>query len=268
MSIDAKSVKELRERTQLAIMDCKKALQETNGDIEAAVAHLKKMGVMKADKKSSKTAAEGVCTFASNGARGVLVEVNCQTDFVGGGDEFKAFGQAVADLALEQSVNDVEALASLTMKDQATVDEMRLDLIARMGENIQIRRMTAMTAQGHLFGYSHGGKIVTLVDISADNQTLGKDLAMHVAASAPLALTVDNIPSDALEGESEESKEDLALLTQSFVKDPSFTVAQYLEQHETTLHAFHRVVLGEGIEKEEVDFAGEVMAQVKESKDV
>ena len=284
MGISLENIKALRERTQAPMLECKKALEACDGDVEKSIDHLKKQGQIKAEKKSDRSAYQGRAVLAGDAVRMTLLEVNCETDFVSGGDDFLVFSQSVADSILSSGADDVSVLLSHIAHDGISVDEMRKNLIAKIGENVQIRRFEDIQAVGHTYGYSHGGKIAAIVDISINDETLGKDLAMHVAASAPLAMTPDAVPEDVvkreeaivmeraqktgnpeamIKGSMKKFVNEMSLLEQSFIKDPSLTVKALLAEHNAQLHAFYRYEVGEGMAKEESNFVEEVMAQVK-----
>jgi len=289
MAVTAALVKELRERTGAGMMECKKALVETGGDIDAAIEHLRKSGLAQADKKASRVAAEGRIALAASGDghQAVMVEVNCETDFVAKDDSFNAFADAVALRALEESPADVDALLGATVGG-ATIEEKRQALIAKIGENIQVRRFVRVSSQGTLGAYVHGGKIGVLVDLSGGNGELARDLAMHVAAMSPEFVSVDDVPAEVMarekdilvaqaegsgkpreiiekmvEGRLRKHLATITLLGQSFVKDSDITVAQLLEQNGGRVNGFQRLAVGEGIEKRQENFADEVMQQVK-----
>lgn len=302
--ITAAMVKELREKSGAGMMDCKKALAETNGDMEAAVDWLRTKGLAAADKKSSRTAAEGLVGVAVAGTKGVAVEVNSQTDFVAKNEIFQGFVREVTSLALETS-DDVEALKGVSMAQGGTVSEVLVNNIATIGENQVLRRAKAVSvSQGAVIPYVHNaaapglGKIGVLVALESDAgvdvlEPLGKQIAMHVAAAFPLALSVDDLdpevvereaailreknaertvgkPADVVEkilnGPIEKFKKENALLTQAFVMDGKTPVADVIakagKDAGTTivLKDYVRFQLGEGIEKEESDFAAEVAA--------
>lgn len=293
MAISATLVKELRDRTGSGMMECKKALTETNGDIEAAIALMRTRGLAKADQKSGRTAAEGLIAVAvsDDGLQGTMVEVNCETDFVSGGDDFREFTQAVADKALAAGVDNVDALSELDLGDGKTVNEARLELVAKIGENIQVRRLARLqTESGQISSYLHGNRIGVMVALKAGNDELGRDLAMHIAASKPLCVTEQDVPADVIEKErgilvaqAEESgrpKEiiekmvegrlkkflsEMTLTGQPFVKEPDQTVGALLKSAGAKVAGFARFEVGEGIERKQENFADEVMAQVRGS---
>ena len=294
MTITAAMVKELRERTGSGMMECKKALQETNGDIEAAIEAMRKAGLAKASKKADRTAAEGkiIIKASDDGQCAVMVEVNCETDFVTKGDDFQAFAEQVADRILQERPADLQALLDMPYEKSSdkSIDTARQELIARIGENINVRRFDIVPAQGTLGHYSHGARIGVIVDLSGGDDTLARDIAMHIAASKPAAIDEDGVPAELLEQEKEvfaaQAREsgkpadiidkmvsgrirkflaEVTLLGQPFVKDPEQTVGKLLEQAGATVTAFSRFEVGEGIEKKTENFAEEVMAQVKRS---
>jgi elongation factor Ts len=292
MSISAAMVKELRERTGAGMMECKKALVEAAGDIESAIEAMRKSGQAKAAKKSGRVAAEGVVmvAIAPGAKRGVMVEINCETDFVAKDDNFAGFAAAVAKTALEGEVADAESLAEATLADgSGTVNAAREALIAKIGENVQVRRLVRFdSVEGSLASYRHGLRIGVVVDLVGGDETLGRDLAMHIAATNPLCLSSAEVPAETLQKEREifsaqalesgkpanivekmvEGRvrkffEEVTLLGQPFVKDPDTTVEKLLAQSGARVARFARVEVGEGIEKRNENFAEEVMAQVR-----
>lgn len=291
MAITAALVKELRERTGSGMMECKKALVETNGDIEQAIEHMRKKGLAKADKKADRVAAEGkiVASVSADGRKGVLLEVNCETDFVAGGDDFATFANQVAQLILDNEPADVDALLALPL-DGKDVNTVRQELVARIGENIQVRRFHTFNTDGSLHHYLHGARIGVMVDMQGGDEQLGRDIAMHVAASRPVCVDESGMPAEVLEKErailkaqAEESGKpaeivekmiegrikkflkETTLVGQPFVKDPDQSVSELLKQAGASVNGFARLEVGEGIEKEEGNFAEEVMAQVRGS---
>ncbi len=293
MAITAAMVKELRERTGAGMMECKKALVEAEGNLEAAVEAMRISGLAKADKKAGRVAAEGVVALAVDGAKAAMVEVNCETDFVSKGDDFAAFAQAVADLALASGETDVAALSAMESAayDGKTIELTRQEMIARIGENIQVRRAFVIeSASGAIGQYSHGGRIGVLVAVENGDADLGKDLAMHIAASRPSFVNNEDVDAETVErerrilmaeaadsGKPQEIIEkmvdgrirkffaEITLVGQPFVKDPEITVAKLLGDKGASVSGFMRFEVGEGIEKEEVDFATEVMQQAAAS---
>jgi elongation factor Ts len=288
MAITASLVKELRERTGAGMMECKKALTETDGDIEAAIENMRKSGQAKAAKKAGRTAADGVIVIARDGANLAMVEVNCETDFVAKDDNFKSFADAVADRVLNSDTADVEALMALPLHEgeDTTIEEARQALVSKIGENMNVRRLFRMPAQGAVHSYSHGVRIGVLVDLSGGDETLGRDLAMHIAATNPVCLSEAQMPADLLakereiaeaqaresgkpdniiekmvEGRMRKFLAESTLVGQPFVKDPDTTVGKLLQARGATVNAFARFEVGEGIEKKVEDFREEVMAQ-------
>jgi elongation factor Ts len=286
MNITADSVKQLRERTGAGMMECKKALVETKGDLDAAAELMRKSGLAKADKKATRVAAEGAVVIERSANRAVLVEVNCETDFVARGDEFQDFAKAVAQVALTKAPADLDALMASSGAD-GTLEERRRALIAKIGENISVRRFTAVNSPGPLGTYVHGGRIGTLVALKGGDEPLARDLAMHIAAVNPAYIDANGVPAAVLEKErailAEQTKgenkppeiiakmvegrlrkylAEITLLGQSFVKDPDTTVEKLLKRSGASVVEFVRYEVGAGIEKKKDDFVGEVMAQV------
>lgn len=288
-AVSAAMVKELRERTGLGMMECKKALVEAGGDIEKAIDDLRKSGQAKAAKKAGRTAAEGAIglAVAADGKRAIMVEVNSETDFVARDDNFLGFVAKVADAVLASGETDAGKIAELPV-DGGTVETTRQALVQKIGENIQVRRGASLSADGVIGAYVHGGKIGVLVALKGGNAELGKDIAMHIAATSPMVVRGEDMPADVLEKEKEiiRAQPDMAgkpaeivekmlvgriskflkevsLNDQPFVKNPDVTVGKLAKDAGAEVVSFIRLVVGEGIEKEEVDFAAEVMAQVK-----
>jgi elongation factor Ts len=293
MAITASMVKELRTRTGAGMMECKNALTETGGDMDAAIEVLRKKGAAKADKKAGRIAAEGVVISAlsDDQAAGVLLEVNCETDFVAKDENFKSFAEGVARTVLDEQPADVDALAKLNVAGGGqSVEQARIDLINKIGENISLRRFQVVRApEGARIGaYSHGTRIGVLVTVEGGRDDLGKDLAMHIAASQPQYITRDEVPQEILDAEKEifaaQAREsgkpeniiekmvqgrlqkhlnEITLLGQSFVKDPDQTVEKLLKTEQARVLEFHRYEVGQGLEKREDDFVSDVMAQAK-----
>jgi len=288
MAVTAAMVKELRERTGAGMMECKKALVETGGDMEIAVEHLRKSGLAQADKKASRVAAEGkiALSVSEDGKQAVLVEVNCETDFVAKDGNFQAFTNTVAANALSEDPADVEALMNTSI-DGETIEHARQSLVSKIGENIQVRRFVRASTDGTLGAYVHGGKIGVLVDLTGGDETLARDLAMHVAALNPEFVSDQDVPEDVIAREKDilvaqaESSgkpaeiiekmvvgrlrkhlAGITLLGQPFVKDGDLTVAKLLDQNSARVNGFNRLAVGEGIEKKQENFADEVMQQV------
>ncbi len=290
MSISAAMVKELRERTGAGMMECKKALVETNGDLDAAAEVLRKSGQAKADKKASRVAADGRIVIKESDGRAVIAEINCETDFVAKDENFVAFAETVAATALASGTTDVDALASERMAGGQTVEEARTELVTKVGENISLRRAAIVEGDGTIGHYTHGARIGTVVLVDGGDDTLARDIAMHVAAINPVCVDEDGVPAETLERErrifTEQAEasgkpaeiiekmvtgrvakflKEITLVGQPFVKDPDTTVGKLLKEAGATVKAFIRYEVGEGIEKRQDNFVEEVMAQVKGS---
>ena len=289
MAVTASMVKELRERTGAGMMECKKALVETDGNMDAALDLLRKTGLAKADKKASRIAAEGQVILASNesNTEAVMVEVNSETDFAAKDANFLTFANAVAGNALAEGSTDVEALMATDL-DGASLEVARQALITKIGENIQVRRIARMSSSGNIGAYIHGGRIGVLVEVEGGDEAVAHDVAMHIAAMNPAYIDVDDVPAEILEKEkrflisqAEDSGKPadiiekmvsgrmrkhlstITLLGQDFVKDGDITVAKLLNQNGASVKGFKRLAVGEGIEKKKENFADEVMQQVK-----
>jgi elongation factor Ts len=287
MNITADSVKQLRDRTGAGMMECKKALVETKGDLDAAAELMRKNGLSKADKKASRIVAEGTVALERQGLSAVLVEVNCETDFVARSDEFQSFARDIARSALQKSVSGVEAALQLA-HGSGTLEERRRALIAKIGENIAVRRLVRLTAPTALGTYVHGNRIGSVVALQGGDESLARDLAMHVAASNPAYIDAQGVPAAVVEKERQflidQSKDEkkpaeiiakmvegrlrkylgeITLLGQAFIKDPDTSVEKLLKKSAATVVQFVRYEVGAGIEKKQDDFVGEVMAQVK-----
>ena len=292
MSVTAEAVKQLRERTGAGMMECKKALVETNGDLDAAAELMRKQGLAKADKKAARVAAEGVVALekSADGKSAAMVEVNCETDFVAREADFQGFSTDVAKVALTAGAADVEALVANKLASGETIDERRRALISKIGENITVRRHATLSSTGFLGAYRHGTRICALVAIEGGDAALAHDLAMHGAASNPEFLSAADVPADLVakereietekalaegkpadivakmvEGRIRKTLNEKALLGQPFVKDPDQTVEKLLKAAKAEIKAYKRFEVGAGIEKKQDDFVGEVMAQVKAS---
>ena len=291
MAITAALVKELRERTGSGMMECKKALVEANGDIEVAIEEMRKSGLAKADKKADRITAEGIIGIevSADNKHAVMVEVNSETDFVAKADDFVNFVSAVAKKALEAKPADLDALKQLTLDSGDTVETVRQALVAKIGENIQVRRFTSLNTDAGIIGfYRHGDRIGTMVQLKGGNEELAKDLAMHVAANRPQAISPDelsqelldkerdivatqardsgkpeNIIEKMIEGRMAKFVNEISLVGQPFVKDPDVTVEKLIKQAGASIEAFEFFEVGEGIEKAEDNFAEEVMAQAR-----
>ncbi|CAC9437972.1 Translation elongation factor Ts [uncultured Gammaproteobacteria bacterium] len=291
MAITALMVKELRGRTGAGMMDCKKALGETNGDMEAAIDLMRTSGAAKAAKKSGRIAAEGLVrvNVSTNGKTAIILEVNSETDFVTKGDVFIGFVDALSDLALKTTPANIEAFLMQTMENGDSLEKAREDIVASTGENVTIRRVTTVHANDGVIGiYKHGERIAVLTLLDGGDEDLAKDIAMHIAASKPECISADELSADILEREKaifvEQAKEsgkpdniiekmingrmkkfinEVTLSGQAFVKDPDTTVGALVKSKGATIKSFVRFEVGEGIEKKEENFADEVMAQVK-----
>ena len=289
MEITAEMVKQLRAMTGAGMMECKKSLTNAQGNVERAVELLRKSGQAKADKKSGRTAAEGLIlvNFSENKEIVTILEVNCETDFVAKDQQFISFCEAVSAATLDAAASDVQSLEALDCAGMS-VAAAKQGLVAKLGENIQVRRFEKRQRQGDRFGsYVHGTRIGVLVDMQGGDEALAKDIAMHIAASAPVCLDEKAVPSEMLEKERkflfEQAKEmgkpahlvgkiiagrlnkylkEITLLGQPFVKDPEHTVAQLLKEHSASVLSFIRYELGEGIERKQENFAEEVMSQI------
>lgn len=291
MSITANMVKELRERTGAGMMECKKALQEVNGDIEAAITEMRKKGQAKAAKRAGKIAAEGVIVIKSSddAKQAVIVEINSETDFVSRGDDFQQFASQLAARALESGETENDAVLALPAEADGsqTLEQIRQELSARLGENIQLRRIKRIEA-AYIGTYRHGDRIGVLVALDKAEAELAKDLAMHIAAANPQSIDADrldsaliarerevfsaqaaesgkpaNIVEKMVEGRIGKFIKEVCLLEQAFVKQPDQTVAALLKTQAANVLDFARFEVGEGIEKAEVDFAEEVRAQAE-----
>ncbi|HEY4215436.1 MAG TPA: translation elongation factor Ts [Steroidobacteraceae bacterium] len=292
MNITADAVKQLRERTGAGMMECKKALVETKGDLDAAAELMRKQGLAKADKKASRVAAEGVIVVekSADGRAAAMVEINCETDFVARGDGFRGFAQTVATQALKGNPASLEALLQTRLESGETIEERRRSLVAEIGENINVRRFVVLTSPSSLGAYVHGTRIGALVTVKGGEPSLAHDLAMHVAASNPKYLSQAQVPADVVakereilteqaqgegkppeivakmvEGRLRKSLGEITLLGQAFVKDPDVSIEKLLKGAKAEVVAFERFEVGAGIEKKQDDFVAEVMAQVKGS---
>lgn len=282
--VSAKLVKELRDRTGLGMMECKKALEEANADIELAIDNLRKSGQAKAAKKAGNIAADGAIVIAQEGNKALLLEVNCQTDFVAKDDNFGAFAEKVANLALQNNTTDVVAIAELPYGDGQTVEEARVALVQKIGENIQIRRAEVVEGD-NLASYRHGLRIGVVVALEGGDDSVGKSIAMQVAAFNPLAVDEQSVPADVLvrekdiiEAKAKESGKpdnvvekmisgglqkylnEVALVNQPYVIDNEKKVGDVLKAQNAKVLTFKRLEVGEGIEKKQEDFAAEVAA--------
>jgi elongation factor Ts len=289
MAVTAEAVKILRERTGAGMMECKKALVEANGDLDAAAEAMRKAGLAKADKKASRVAAEGVIVLerSADGKRAAIVEVNCETDFVARGDDFQNFAGAVAKVVLDKNPASVESLGSLPIPGGQPVEDTRRALIAKIGENISVRRFQLVEAPAVVGAYLHGTRIGALVAMKSGDEAVAKDIAMHVAAINPARVTAAEVPADEVakekavfvdqaaadpknagkprellekivEGKVRKWLNEITLLGQPFVKDDKQTVEQYLKKAGGEVLSIVRYEVGAGIEKKQEDFAEEV----------
>jgi len=290
MAITASMVKELRERTGAGMMDCKKMLTETDGDMEAAIDLMRKSGAAKADKKAGRVAADGkvVITISDDAKEASVLEVNCETDFVAKDESFINFVNAAGARVLADKPADIEALSAMPLESGETVEEVRANLVAKIGENMQVRRFEIISSdEGQIYSYNHGVRISVAVAMTGGDEALGKDIAMHIAASRPMCISEEDVPEETLakekeiliaqaegsgkpmeiiekmvEGRMRKYLSEITLVGQPFVKDPDQTIAQLLKAANAEVTAFVRYEVGEGIEKKQEDFAAEVMAQV------
>ena len=287
-TISAQLVKDLRERSGAGMMECKKALVENHGDIEAAMEWLRKSGLAKADKKASRVAAEGRIVSAQDGGQAVLVEINCETDFVAKDASFLKFTDTVAGIALKSGAVDAAALNAAAYPDAANIGEAAKALIATIGEKIEVRRVARVSTEGKLGTYIHGGRIGVLVALKGGSEELAKGIAMHVAAMNPQYVKAEDVPAEFLAKEKEialaamSDKEknkpadilekivsgkvnkivaEVTLLGQPYVLDTNLSVAEALKKEGAEVQTVARLAVGEGIEKVEEDFAAEVMKQ-------
>jgi elongation factor Ts len=285
--ITASMVKELRELTGLGMMECKKALAETNGDMKAAEDLLRIKSGAKASKAAGRVAAEGVIAgfISEDGKSGALVEVNCETDFVAKNEDFSAFAKELAKLVTKTNPADVAVLSGSQLPSGETVEDARKGLVMKLGENMSVRRFARFQTEGRLALYLHGSRIGVLVDYQGGDDALGKDIAMHIAASKPICVSSDQVPPDVLakereiyaaqaaesgkpaniiekmvEGRIAKYLAEVTLLGQPFVKNPDETVEKLLASKKAKVNAFQMFVVGEGIEKKVTDYAAEVAA--------
>jgi len=288
--ITASMVKDLRELTGLGMMECKKALVEADGDIKAAEDALRIKSGAKAGKAASRIAAEGVVAsfISADRKTGALVEVNCETDFVAKNDDFNNFAKEVAQVVAQQNPADVAVLSAMKLASGSTIEDARQGLVMKLGENIAVRRFVRFSTAGQMAAYLHGTKIGVLVDYTGGDEVLGKDIAMHIAASKPVCVSKEQVPADLLakereiytaqaaesgkpanivekmvEGRITKYLAEVTLVGQPFVKDPDMTVEKLLASKGAQVNAFQMFVVGEGIEKRSTDFAAEVAAAAK-----
>ncbi|MGC7403415.1 translation elongation factor Ts [Pandoraea pneumonica] len=289
-AITAAMVGELRAKTDAPMMECKKALTEADGNMERAEEILRVKLGSKASKAASRITAEGVIATYIDGGKGAVVEINCETDFVSKNDDFLKFSNDVAKLVAENNPADVAALAALPL-DGKTVEQVRTDLIGKIGENMTIRRFQRYETAGKLAAYLHGTRIGVVVEFEGADAEVGKNVAMHIAAMKPVSVSADQVSAELIEKErsvaSQKAAEsgkpaeivakmvegsvqkflkEVTLLNQAYVKDDKSTVEQMLKANNTTIKGFTMFVVGEGIEKKQDDFAAEVAAQVAAAK--
>ncbi len=287
MAVTAKLVKELRERTGAGMMECKRALVAVEGDIEKAIDAMRKAGQARADKKSSRIAAEGIIAAKEANGVAVLVEVNCETDFVARDDSFRAFVSTVTDAVLASGKTTKAEIDALELASGETVAEACKNLTNKIGEKLDVRRAIITGKADHVATYSHGGRIAVIVELEGGNTEVARDIAMHIAASSPLVVAASDVPANVVakekeifvaqvkdsgkpeniiekivEGKIRKFLDEQSLEGQAFVKDPSQKVGKLLKANNAKVLSFTRFAVGEGIEKNETDFAAEVMSQV------
>ena len=289
MAITASMVKELRERTGAGMMDCKKALSETDGDMEAAIDLMRTSGAAKAAKKSGRVAAEGLVnvSISEDGKTATILEVNSETDFVAKGDAFIDYVNTLGALALKTEPADIDEFMTQSLDNGDSLEKSREDIVAKIGENITIRRVQTIKTDGVIGAYKHGDKIAVVTTLEGGDEALAKDVAMHIAASKPECIAEEDVSDEILEREKaifvEQAREsgkpeeiiekmivgrmkkfvgEITLHGQAFVKDPDTTVGKLLSSNNAKVNSFVRFEVGEGIEKKEENFADEVMAQI------
>ena len=291
MSISASMVKELRERTGAGMMECKKALVEANGDLDAAAEALRKSGQAKADKKAGRVAADGRVVISKDGNKAVIVEVNSETDFVAKDENFISFAESVAAAVAASGESDVAVLASQDIGDGRSIEQARTDLVQKVGENISVRRAWTVEEDGPIGFYTHGARIGAIVALEGGDEELARDIAMHVAAINPVCVDESGVPAETLERErrifTEQAAEsgkppeiiekmiggrinkflkEITLVGQPFVKDDKQSVGQLLNSAGASVTSFIRFEVGEGVEKKKENFADEVMKQIEDAK--
>jgi elongation factor Ts len=293
VSVPAETVRQLRERTGAGMMECKKALLETQGDLDAAAELMRKQGLAKADKKATRVAAEGVIAIepGADGHSAAMVEVNCETDFVAREQDFRGFASEVARRAVASAPASLEALLETRLREGESVDERRRALVAKIGEKISVRRVARVASKGPLGTYLHGTRIGVLVALEGGTPELARDLAMHIAASNPRYVAAADVPAaevakereilteqaqkegkspeivaKMVEGRLRKSLAEITLLGQPFVKDPDQTVEKLLNTASASVREFQRFEVGAGIEKKQDDFVADVMAQVNRAQ--
>jgi len=288
-NITAQMVKELRDRTGAGMMECKKALVESEGNMDKAIETMRKAGQAKADKKSSRIAAEGVVTLVMKDGYANMIEINCETDFVAKDENFLEFVKVISDASIVSYKENLEDFINSKNASGKTIEETRLELVSKVGENVKIRRIKSIDGKDSYLGhYMHGSKIGVVVTLEKENDELAKDICMHVAAMKPSALNANDISKNDLEKEREiymaQAKEsgkpeniiqkmvdgkikkyisEVTLVDQTFVKDNDITISELLKKNDNNVLSFHRMEVGEGIEKKDENFADEVMAQIK-----
>ncbi len=289
-NISAALVKELRERTGAGMMDCKKALTEANGDIELAIENMRKSGQAKAAKKAGRIAAEGIILARAEGNAAVMIELNCETDFVAKDASFRAFGDKVLAIAVANKISSLEALKAAEFDNGESVEVTLNNMIAKLGENMNLRRIVVVEGE-NLGTYIHGGRIGVITKLVGGTADLAKDLAMHVAANNPQFVKPEDVSAEVVakereiqveiavnsgkpkeiaekmvEGRMKKFTGEISLTGQPFVKDPNVLVADLLKKEGANVLEFIRYEVGEGIEKQETDFAAEVQAQIAAMK--
>jgi len=288
MSIKASMVKELRDRTGAGMMECKKSLLEANGDMDRAIELLRTSGQAKAEKKASRIAAEGRIVIANNSFDAVLVEVNSETDFVAKDKNFVDFTNSIAKSLLNTDLTELDKFNNYELSNGRTVENIRMDLIAKVGENISIRRFSKIKGAQNLGFYSHGSRIGAIVSLKGGDKDLSKDIAMHIAASNPVCIDEKDVPEDLISREKRIYSEqalssgkppeiaekmvngrvkkffkEITLLGQPFIKNPDKSIQDLLKNSNAVVIDFCRYEVGDGIEKSEENFADEVMKQIK-----
>tara|TARA_B110000003_G_scaffold49295_1_gene48089 strand:- start:2709 stop:3584 length:876 start_codon:yes stop_codon:yes gene_type:complete len=288
MTITASMVKELRDRTGAGMMECKKSLVEVNGDIDAAIELLRTSGQAKAEKKAGRVAADGRIEIKSNNSDAVILEINSETDFVAKDENFINFSNSIINVLIKNNAKDLNMLNESIISDGKTVEQARTNLIAKVGENISVRRFDRIEGSENLGLYSHGSRIGCIVSLSGGDENLAKDIAMHIAATNPICIDKDDAPRDLvdrekrifseqaassgkppeiiekmIQGKMSKFLKEISLLGQSFVKDPDISVENLLKNANASIIQFIRYEVGEGIEKKEENFADEVMKQIQ-----
>ncbi len=288
MTITASMVKELRDRTGAGMMECKKSLVEVNGDIDAAIELLRTSGQAKAEKKAGRVAADGRIEIKSNNSDAVILEINSETDFVAKDENFINFSNSIINVLIKNNAKDLNMLNESIISDGKTVEQARTNLIAKVGENISVRRFDRIEGSENLGLYSHGSRIGCIVSLSGGDENLAKDIAMHIAATNPICIDKDDAPRDLvdrekrifseqaassgkppeiiekmIQGKMSKFLKEISLLGQSFVKDPDISVENLLKNANASIIQFIRYEVGEGIEKKKENFADEVMKQIQ-----